>query len=133
MTIHIKASVRDARAQDIIDAIDAGAGPGKLLIYGDTQAVNADTAVGAQTLLLELVLQDPCGTTNGSGVITFDITPTITDDALDTDTATWGRFVDSTGAVVLDGTVGTDITLTDATLETGQTVTVISATLTEAV
>lgn len=130
MTIHIATATNTARAQAVADKIDAAATPGKLRIYGDTQATNANTAVGAQTLLLELVLNDPCGTVSGS-VLTFDISPAITDDALDTDTATWGRFLDGDNNVVLDGTVGTDITLTDTTLETGQTVTVVSATLTE--
>lgn len=133
MTIHIASATRTARAQAVITKIDAAATPGKLLIYGDTQATNADTAVGAQTLLLELVLNDPCGTEGTGGVITFDVSPAITDDALAVDTATWGRFVDGDGNAVLDGTVGTDITITDATLETGQTVTVVSATLTEPV
>jgi hypothetical protein len=130
MTIHIATATNTDRAQAIVDNIDAGSGPGKLRIYGDTQATNANTAVGAQTLLLELVLNDPCGTVSGS-VLTFDVSPSITDDALDTDTATWGRFVDSDNNAVLDGTVGTDITISDATLETGQTVTVVTATLTE--
>lgn len=130
MTIHIATAVNTDRAQAVADAIDAGSGAGKLLIYGDAQPANANTAVTTQTQLLELVLNDPCGTVSGS-VLTFDIDPAITDDALDTDTATWGRFVDSDGNVVLDGTVGTDITLTDATLESGQTVTLVSATLTE--
>ncbi len=130
MTIHIATATNTARAQAVADKIDAGTGPGKLRIYGDTQATNANTAVGAQTLLLELVFNDPCATVSGS-VLTFDVSPTITDDALDTDTATWGRFLDSDNNVVLDGTIGTDITISDATLETGQTVTVITATLTE--
>jgi hypothetical protein len=130
MTIHIATATNTDRAQAVVDNIDAGSGPGKLRIYGDSQPANANTAVTTQTLLLELVLNDPCGTVAGS-VLTFDVSPSITDDALDTDTATWGRFVDSDNNAVLDGTVGTDITISDATLETGQTVTVVSATLTE--
>jgi hypothetical protein len=130
MTVHIAAAVRTDRAQVILDAIDAGAGPGVMQVYGDTQATNADTAVGAQTLLLELTLQDPAGSVSGS-VLTFDVTPTITDNALATDTATWIRILDSNNNVVLDGTVGTDVTISDATLDSGQTVTLVSATLTE--
>lgn len=130
MTIHIATATNTDRAQAVVDNIDAGSGPGKLLIYGDTAPANANTAITTQTLLLELVLQDPCGTVSGS-VLTFDVTPAISDDALDTEAATFGRFVDSDGNVVLQGDVGSDITMTDTTLESGQTVTVVSATLTE--
>lgn len=135
MTIHIAAAVRTDRAQAVLDAIDAGTGPGKLRIYGDTQATNADTAVGAQTLLLELTFNDPAGTVSGS-VLTLDVDPAISDDSLDTDTATWGRILDSDNNVILDGSVtgtggGGDIIISDASLETGQTVTVVSGTLTE--
>jgi hypothetical protein len=131
VTVHIASAVRTSRVTEIVTAIDAGASPGKLLIYGDTQPANADTAVTTQTLLLEFVLNDPCATVSGS-TATFDVSPAITDDALDTDTATWGRFTDSDGNAVLDLAVTSgEITITDATLETGQTVTVASASITE--
>ena len=130
MTVHIAAAVRTSRVTDILDAIDAGSGAGKLEIYDGTQPANADTAVTTQTKLLSFVLNDPCGTVSGS-VLTFDVDPAITDDALATSTATWGRFTDSDGNAVIDGTVGTEITLSDTSLEVGQTVTFTSGTLTE--
>ena len=130
MTLHIASAVRTSRVTEVLDAIDAGSAAGKLLIYDGTQPANADTAVSTQTKLLELVLNDPCGTVSGS-VLTFDVDPAITDDALATSTATWGRFTDSDGNAVLDATVGTEITLSDTSLETGQTVTFTSGTLTE--
>jgi hypothetical protein len=129
LTVHIATSVRTSRATAIRDAIDAGSGAGKLRIYSGSQPANANTAASG-TLLLELVLQDPCGTVT-SGVLTFDISPAITDDALATATAGWGRFLDSDDNAVIDGLVGSEITLTDTTLDSGQTVTVASATLTE--
>jgi putative cofactor-binding repeat protein len=63
-------------------------------------------------------------------VLTLDVTPAITDDALADGTAGWGRFLDSDDEAVVDGAVGSEITLSDTSLETGQTVTVVSATLT---
>ena len=107
-----------------------GSGAGKLLIYDGAQPADADTAVTTQAKLLEFVLNDPCGTVSGS-VLTFDVDPAITDDALAESTATWGRFTDSDGNAVIDGTVGTEITLSDTSLEVGQTVTFTSGTLTE--
>lgn len=131
MTISFSTALRTARANAINTAINAGSGAGKFRVYGDTRPTNANTAVGAQTLLLELVLQDPAFTESG-GVLTLDVTPTITDDALDTDTATWGRFLDSDDNVICDVSAGSDFTLSDTTLETGQTVTIVSFTFTEA-
>lgn len=133
MTLHIATAVRTSRSTAVLDAIDAGAGPGKLRIYSGTQPANANaTATG--TLLLEFTLDDPCGTVT-SGVLTFAINPAIdiADDALATATAGWGRFLDSADNPVIDGAIGSEITLTDLTLDTGQTVTFAAATLTEAV
>lgn len=131
MAISFSTAARSARAAAINTLVNAGSGAGKFRVYGDTRATNANTAVGAQTLLLEFVLSDPAFTESG-GVLTLDVTPVPTDDALDTDTATWGRFLDSDNNVILDVSAGTDFTLTDTTLETGQTVTVVSFTITEA-
>jgi hypothetical protein len=133
VTVHIATAVRTSRATAIRDAIDAGSGPGKLRIYSGAQPATANTAASG-TLLLELVLEDPCGTVT-DGVLTFDITPAIDidDDALSTATAGWGRFLDSDDDPVLDGAVGAEIALSDTTLSTGQTVALVSVTLSEAV
>lgn len=128
MTVHIKTTRRSAMMAALGAAVDEGSGPGKLRIYTGSQPANADTAVSG-TLLLEFVLQDPAFTESG-GVLTLDVTPTITDDALADGTAGWGRFFDSDDEAVIDGAVGSEITLTDTSLETGQTVTVVSCTFT---
>lgn len=131
MTVHIATAVRTSRATAIRDAIDAGSGPGKLRIYSGAQPANAN-ASATGTLLLEFELDDPCGTVT-SGVLTFATTPAIdiSDDALATATAGWGRFLDSANNAVIDGAVGAEINLTDTTLESGQTVAFATATLTE--
>jgi hypothetical protein len=131
MTLHIDATTRTARATAAANAIDAGSGAGLLRIYTGSQPANA-AASATGTLLLEFTLQDPAFTVSGD-VCTLDVTPTITDDALADGTAGWGRFLASDDTRRIDGAVGAEITLSDTTLETGQTVTVISATLTETV
>lgn len=128
MTVHIATNTRNDMVEALIAAIDAGSGAGKLRIYDGSQPADANTAVSTQVLLLEFTLQDPCATVSGD-TATFDVTPAITDDALATSTATWGRFLDSDNNAIMDVTVGTDITITDTTLETGQTVTVVSGTI----
>lgn len=128
MTVHIKTTRRSSMMAALGACFDEGAGPAKLRIYTGTQPANADTAASG-TMLLEFTLQDPAWT-ESDGVLTLDVTPAITDDALADGTAGWGRFLDSDDEAVLDGAVGSEITLSDTSLETGQTVTVVSATLT---
>lgn len=128
MTVHIKTTRRSSMMAALGACVDEGSGPGLLRIYTGSQPANADTAASG-TLLLEFALQDPAFTESG-GVLTLDATPTMTDDALANGTAGWGRFLDSDLEAVFDGAVGAEITLTDVTLETGQTVTIVSATLT---
>lgn len=129
MTVHILTAVRTVRANAINDAINAGASPGKLRIYTGSQPANANTAASG-TLLLEFILNDPAFTESGA-VLTLDDSPAIVDDAITDGTAGWGRFLDSDNNAVMDGVVGAEITLSDASLETGQTVTLVSATITE--
>jgi hypothetical protein len=131
VAISFSTAARSARAAAINTLVNAGSGAGKFRVYGDTRATNANTATSGQTLLLEFALSDPAFTESG-GVLTLDVTPVPTDDALDTDTATWGRFLDSDNNVICDVSVTSDFTLSDATLETGQTVTIVSFTFTEA-
>jgi hypothetical protein len=128
MTVHIKTTRRSSMMAALGACFDEGSGAAKLRIYTGSQPANADTAASG-TLLLEFTLQDPAWTESG-GVLTLDVTPAITDDALADGTAGWGRFLDSDDEAVVDGAVGSEITLSDTSLETGQTVTVVSATLT---
>ena len=63
-------ALRQTMAQNIIDAIDAGAGPGKIKFYTGSMPANADTAITTQTLLGTLTCADPSAT-KAAGVITF--------------------------------------------------------------
>jgi hypothetical protein len=110
MALGYTVALREAQLDEIAAAIEAGAGAGVLKIYGDTRATDADTAVGAQTLLATHTLPDPvesggAGTTT-PGALTFG---TISDDTnVDaTEQANWFRIEDSNGNAVLDGDVGT--------------------------
>lgn len=128
MTVHIKTTRRSAMMAALLAAFDEGSGAAKLRVYDGTQAANADTAP-AGTLLLEFTLQDPAFTESG-GVITLDVTPTISTTGITNGTATWVRFVDSDAEAVIDATVGTEVTLSDTTVETGQTYSITSGSFT---
>lgn len=130
MTIGLNSALRSSRANLIRDAVDAGAGAGFLRIYDGTRPATGGTAT---TLLAELTFTDPSASNASGGVLTFSA---ITADASAnaTGTATWCRMVDSTGAFVLDGSVGTsaaDYILNTTSITTGVNVSCTSAVITE--
>jgi hypothetical protein len=89
------------------DALAALLNTGYLRIYDGTQALTADTAVGAQVLLAELRFNATAFGAAVAGVITANA---ITADASAnaTGTATWFRALKSDGTTaVYDGSVGT--------------------------
>lgn len=80
---------------------------GYLRIYDGSQPANADTAVGAQTLLAELRFNATASGATSGGVITFNAFTA--DSSINaTGTASWFRALKSDGTTaVFDGTVGT--------------------------
>jgi hypothetical protein len=105
-----------------------------LRLYNGTQPTDADTAVGAQTKLAELVCNATFAPAASGGVLTLNaITQDSSADA--TGTATWFRLLKSDGTtVVCDGTVGTsgcDLNMVTTSIVLGQPVQVTSFTVTE--
>jgi hypothetical protein len=89
------------------DAVGNALNSGYIRIYDGTQPTNADTAVGAQTLLAELRFGADAFGAAVAGVITANA---ITSDssANATGTASWARILASDGTTVwFDGSVGT--------------------------
>jgi hypothetical protein len=132
----------DNAAQAGCDAVAALCNSGTIKIYDGTQAADANTAVGAQTLLATLTFG---ATAFGSSAATGS-TPTrkatatantITGDtsADATGTATWFRILKSNGTtVVMDGSVGTsgcDLNLATTSLVAGVDVEITSFTLSQ--
>lgn len=126
-------AVRNARLDEITAAIGAS---GLLRIYDGTIPADADTAVGAQTLLAELPLSATAAPAAAGGVLTFNAITSDTN-ANATGTASWFRITTSGGAAVLDGDVTTtgvgtgDLLLDSTSISAGQTVNVSSLTITE--
>lgn len=129
MTIGLSTALRNAHLDAIRTAIDAGAGPGLLRVYDGSRPA---TGGSATTKLAELTFTDPAGPSASSGALTFSaITKDSSADA--TGTATWGRIVDSTGAFVMDvsvGTSGADYILNTTSIVGGVEVSCTSAVLT---
>jgi hypothetical protein len=132
MALGFTVTARNNRLDEITALIDAGTA-GKLRIYDGTRPANADTAVGAQTLLAELTMNATSFPAASSGSMTANA---ITDDssANATGTASWFRIVDSAGNAVVDGDVGTsgsDLNLNTVSITSGVAVSVTSLVLTD--
>ena len=135
MTTKLAAATAIAMVNALTARVDTGS---TLEIYNGTMPATADTALSGQTLLLSFPLpadafQDAVDTVNGAVATGNAVTA---QDGLATDTATWGRIIDSTDAVVLIGDVslpaGTGaIKISSVNIQTGIEVNVISMSYTQ--
>jgi hypothetical protein len=133
MTLSLVAALRTTVVDAINTAINAGSGPGKLAVYSGTRPANADASLSGNTKLVEFTLADPASSGGSSGALPAAGTPlSATAVAGAPTTATFFRVVDSTGAVVMDGSVGTsgaDLNLSSTSITSGQTVSITSGNL----
>jgi hypothetical protein len=98
MPLNMSTALRTARAQAIIDAIDAGSTAGTIKFYTATKP-STGAAITTQTLLGTVLFQNVSGTAT-TGVLTFSATnntPVLADG-----TISWARIADSTNAFVMD-------------------------------
>jgi hypothetical protein len=124
----------NAAASAGADAICPLLNNGYLRIYDGTQAVTADTAIGAQVLLAELRWNATAFGAASNGVATANaLTPDSSANA--TGTATWFRALKSDGTTaVFDGSVGTgtnDLVLNTVSIVSGAAVSVSAFTYTQ--
>lgn len=122
MSVIYGSTLRTARMQAVLDAIDAGSN-GKLKLY-----------TSGDVLLVTFTLADPCGAVSGD-TLTLDIDPDITGTVAATGTATKATITTSADAVIVSGlTVGTgseNIVMSSNVIgNLGDTVTLQTATLT---
>lgn len=124
MSIVYNVTVRNNRLQQVINAIDAGAGSGLLLIGTANMAV----------VLSTVTLQKPCATI-AAGVLTFSGTPLNDPFAVGGGLAAAGRITDSAGTVVVSGLTvglagsGSDITISLQNITAGSIVVFQSGTI----
>lgn len=137
MTLSFSDALRNARANAITAAVDAGSGAGVLKIRTGSKPASPDDATTG-TLLASVTLNDPSFGAASDGVITLDDSPALTDASADaTGTAAHFRIETSAGAGVADGTVtatggGGDLTLNTVSLVSGASFTITGGTITEA-
>lgn len=135
MTLGMSTTLRNNRATQNLNAIDANASAGQILLYSGSRPATG-AAITSQLLLAQFTLPKPSGTVSG-GVLTFNAisntTGTAAATASGTDT-TWARILDGGGNFVMDASVGTsgaDINLNAIHIVTGATVSISSGTITE--
>lgn len=136
MTLTLSAALRNAAADLLADAVDAGPGAGLLRIYSGVRPANPDTAP-AGTLLAEFTLPKPAfGAAAGPGTATFDNDPVPEATGLAAGTATWARALASDGANPIDYKVsaaggGGDVIMSTATVSIGLVLQLLSWTITQ--
>ena len=124
----------NAGANAAADAVARLVDNGYLRLYSGTQPANADTAVGAQTLLAELRFSATSAPAAVNGALTFNAIAS-DDVANATGTCTWFRALQSNGTgAVFDGSVGTsnaNLNLNSVEIQSGATVSVSGMTYTQ--
>lgn len=98
MSIGLADSIRTARAQVLVNAIDVGTPVSTLTLYTAPQPAKG-AAISTQTVLAVLDFGNPSGTVS-NGVITFTLN---NDPIADADgLIAWGRVKDGDGGFVMD-------------------------------
>lgn len=118
----------------IVDRIDITSA-GTLKVYTASQAANADTAIGAQTLLATLAFGATAFGSASNADPTVATANSITSDssADATGTAAWARIANGAGTTIFDCSVGTatvDIVFNTASFVSGATIAISSLTVT---
>lgn len=124
MAVTYTTAVKSARMTAVLNAIDAGSGPGYIEI-GTT---------GMGSVLASITLTDPCGSVS-NGVLTFTM-PHSDTSADASGTAAVARIRDSNATDIVTGltvsTTGADINLDSVNITAGQTVTLTAGSITHA-
>ena len=102
MALAMSTALRNARADQVTVAMDAGAGAGMTRVYSGVRPVSGGAVT---TLLAEMVHADPSAPAAINGVRTAN--PINQDPSANAQgDASWYREVDSDGNFVMDGNVG---------------------------
>lgn len=135
LTLTVTNSVAQGMLTSVKTAIDAGTAA-VIQIYTGSQPTDADTAVGAQTLLATLTMNATAfgavgDDTPGAIMTAASITADSSADA--TGTAAWFRMLtQSGGTTILDGSVGTsgaDINFNTVSFTSGSQIEITSMTM----
>lgn len=116
MTAGFNVTIRNQWLDDITAAADAGAGAATAKVYDGTQPATG-ASVGGSTLLVTLTCGSPFAPAASAGVLSPTLPAAATVAA--NGTAAWYRVQDGSGTFVYDGTVGSDMTISNTVLVSG--------------
>lgn len=131
---YLSKATGQAALDAIVDRLDIG-GAGSLKVYTASQPANADTAIGAQTLLATLAFGGTAFGSASNADPTVATANSITSDssADATGTAAWARLANGAGTTILDCSVGTssaDIIFNTVSFVSGAVIAISSFTIT---
>lgn len=109
------------------DAWAAALDGGSVEIYTGTMPTTADTAIGAQVLLVSFTLGTPAFGAASGGIVTLNLPGQVA--AAAAGTATWARWKDSGGGARMDTSVGissADLTINNNLVDVGNLVEILS-------
>lgn len=122
MSVVYNVTVRNNRLQQVINAIDGGAGNGNLNIQTSGSAT-----------IVSITLQKPSATIS-NGVLTFSGTPIVNPGAPVSGIAAIATVTDSNNNVIISGltvgTAGTDIVISQTNIAAGDIISFTSGTIT---
>lgn len=137
MVLKISNAAAILAAEAVAGLVDVGTSASTLVIYGGAAPADADTAIGAQPVLVSFDLPDPAfgpgADTNPGGTVTLNaVTPV---QASATGTATFFRIYNGDDDCVSQGSVtdttgNGDLKISSTSVISGIDVTVVSGTIT---
>lgn len=106
-----------AMAQSLANFMDSGSQSATVIFYEGTQPAGPEVAADSNKALVTLTFPEPCVKQITTAYVELHQTDIAT--VTKTATATWARIFNGAGEVVVDLTVGTDISLTNQNLVLG--------------
>jgi hypothetical protein len=115
-------SLRNAQLDAITTAVGSA---GKLIIYDGTRPA---TGGAATNVLATFTLGSPFAPASSSATLSPTLPAAVT--ATGTGTATWFRITTSAGAFVIDGSIGSEMTLNTTSITSGLQISISAWTIT---
>lgn len=119
--------LRNAMLDQITAAADAGGGPSKVRVYDGARPATG-AAITTQTLLVEVTNDSPFAPAASVAILEPTLTGPTT--VTNSGTATWFRLVTSANVFVLDGTIGTEMSINFPDLVASQPFEIVTWTIT---
>ena len=113
-----------AMIQAFANFMDSGSQSATVIFYEGVQPASPAVAADSNNALVTLTFPEPC--IQGTTATYVELYPTDIGSVIKAGTATWARIFNGAGEVAADLTVGTDISLANANLVVGGSLSITS-------